>query len=315
MLEVLELRAALLILLGIYGYLCNIELLRGYNIDLTSVFDHDRNSNAAQVASQVRRIALMATFVWIFCWALIEFQLRSFVYHGHLLSWCPFLSMLYLLGKEPALRRIYKRIVIGGLSQTQRFGDILFSDVLVSYASLHTDIALACVQSYFNLPLGLVQRGLGGPMVLAVASSPLAARIKQCYIDWYRSREKIHLANLLKYLVNNAPYALKLQTTIYPGYAYLLPWTLLGSSLYGLYWDLFVDWNLRRESEFRFPKYVYLIAAISDSILRFSWLIGGTSEMRIFSLQLAELFRRWIWVIFRTENELQKPHNRAKLPL
>ena len=98
------------------------------------------------------------------------------------------------------------------------------------------------------------------------------------------------------------------------------------SSIFTLYWDLINDWGLLNRKSKNFllreeliyghglTNWIYHIAMIEDTILRFAWLahyfmktsvwqsaIGHAILTTIFGL--LEIFRRFVWNFFRLENE------------
>ncbi len=89
------------------------------------------------------------------------------------------------------------------------------------------------------------------------------------------------------------------------------------TSLYLIYWDLRVDWNLINfkkkhfllRSKILFPKWLYYFAIFSNLILRLTWIISLfeitsiDEEMLFFILCFLEVYRRLQWVLIRVENE------------
>ncbi|KAL9548481.1 hypothetical protein PS6_006576 [Mucor atramentarius] len=117
------------------------------------------------------------------------------------------------------------------------------------------------------------------------------------------------------------------------------------NSMYSFWWDISMDWNLlsitfdtpqtdenvnrktiqlppqkhstpivhfRRQLYFSQPIW-YIIAIFFDFLLRITWSLKLSSHIyirkldgSIFLMELLEVFRRWIWVIFRMESEWVK---------
>lgn len=151
-----------------------------------------------------------------------------------------------------------------------------------------------------------------------------------------------HLANALKYstafpvlltssLQRNAEAAgAPAATSLYR--AWLVAVTV--NSLYSFYWDVTKDWDLtlftpskRREMMrgpasagyawglrerlvFRLPNLYYAVIVL-DLLLRFTWSMKlsphldhfSSWESGIFVIEFLEVFRRWVWIFFRTETE------------
>lgn len=98
------------------------------------------------------------------------------------------------------------------------------------------------------------------------------------------------------------------------------------NSLYSFWWDVTKDWDLtlltskrddpehpfglRRKMVFRANEIYYSAIAV-DFILRISWIVKLSASMDsfndweggIFTIQVLEVFRRWIWIFFRVETE------------
>lgn len=103
---------------------------------------------------------------------------------------------------------------------------------------------------------------------------------------------------------------------------------VLFNSLYGFYWDVAKDWDLtlfsssrdrsapdhpwglRRRLMIHVPA-VYYIVIVLDLLLRCTWSIKLSAhldhvadfESSLFLVELAEVFRRWVWIFFRVEAE------------
>lgn len=149
-----------------------------------------------------------------------------------------------------------------------------------------------------------------------------------------------HLANALKYstafpvliissLQRSAEAAgLPAATGLYR--AWLVAVTV--NSLYSFYWDVTKDWDLtlftpasrepralaspvypwglRERLVFRLPN-LYYAAIVLDLLLRFTWSMKlsphldqfSSWESGIFVVEFLEVFRRWVWIFFRTETE------------
>ncbi|KAI9007558.1 EXS family-domain-containing protein [Phycomyces nitens] len=113
------------------------------------------------------------------------------------------------------------------------------------------------------------------------------------------------------------------------------------NSMYSFWWDVSMDWNLvhitqsgsggklgsvlsvpivRVRRHLHFSQPLYFLASIIDFLLRTTWSMKLSShlfvkklENSIFLVELLEVIRRWIWVIFRMESEWVK-RNQIGLP-
>ncbi|CDH55423.1 exs family protein [Lichtheimia corymbifera JMRC:FSU:9682] len=103
------------------------------------------------------------------------------------------------------------------------------------------------------------------------------------------------------------------------------------NSMYSFWWDISMDWSLinitttsprthqqtpilrfRRHLHFNDPIWYYAAMTL-DFVLRTTWSLKLSSHLyvkrlegSIFTMELLEVFRRWVWVIFRMENEWVK---------
>ncbi|ORX63177.1 EXS-domain-containing protein [Hesseltinella vesiculosa] len=110
------------------------------------------------------------------------------------------------------------------------------------------------------------------------------------------------------------------------------------NSMYSFWWDIAMDWSLiqvtydhptkhgvhhprqsstpmiriRRHLHFSW-SWVYVLAILLDFVLRITWSLKLSSHIyfqriagNIFLVELLEVVRRWLWIIFRLENEWVK---------
>lgn len=97
------------------------------------------------------------------------------------------------------------------------------------------------------------------------------------------------------------------------------------NSMYSFWWDISMDWNLidfstnkrnttpsiQLRNQLYFPTICYILAMIFDFLLRITWSLKLSSHIYIRQMDasiflLLEIFRRWVWVIFRMETEWVK---------
>ena len=91
------------------------------------------------------------------------------------------------------------------------------------------------------------------------------------------------------------------------------------NSIISSIWDIVMDWSLLQSDSKNFllrdhlfyknPNYYYA-AMITDVILRFQWVFYAfftrqiqQSAVTSFCIAVAEILRRFIWILFRMENE------------
>jgi hypothetical protein len=230
---------------------------------------------------------------------------------------------------------VLRRIILGGINGEHRLPDILVSDALTSYAKVFADIAvMVCNLSHGRSSLVEPDRKCGIASIIPLISGvPFAIRMVQCYTDYTRTGDKTHVANLCKYLTS-FPVLLSgyfqgevtiMGIQVGPQ-AMFRVWvlTVLVNSTYSFVWDVTFDWDLelfRYAGKYRhgglrhilyFPsRPLYWTVIFTNYILRFTWSLRlSTSwyhfpdrELGLFVLELAEVFRRWMWIFLRVEAE------------
>lgn len=298
----LQLRAGALLIAATAGYGLCIDILSGYGINLPGYFDEVLSPR--RVSVEIWRATRHLVLVWVSGFIISQLEERLFENAASIVCWITILMILGILFRHLRFRRVIGRVLVGGLSEEYRVGDILVSDSLVSLAPVFLDIALAVAMQVNHAKVTEIDRGLAGQPVLLVASLPLGIRIKQCFLDYRRTGNIQHLANLAKYFVSNIPNVLKIHALVSPSAKSYLPIAMAVSSIYSLIWDLRVDWALGKVGRvYLFESKWYYMATVLDVILRFAWIAARPVEHILFLLQTLELFRRWVWIFFRVESE------------
>lgn len=174
-----------------------------------------------------------------------------------------------------------------------------------------------------------------------LSALPSYWRFMQCVRRYLDSNDKFpHLLNAGKYasgmLYNGAlcTYRISFTQSLKPKKFHRNFFIAVAAvnSIYTSVWDLVMDWslfqqnpknlflrsdlylagkrNLETGSYSRRRKWVYYFCMIIDVIIRFEWIFyiivdteSQQSALNSFILALLEVFRRFIWVIFRAENE------------
>lgn len=235
-----------------------------------------------------------------------------------------------------------RRVMLGGIDRDLRFADLLLSDALTSYAKVLGDLWVnGCM--FFTKHVSTTSkpdRQCGGtffvPLIIAF---PSYIRFQQCMIEYYRcpstakAERKGHLLNALKY---STAFPVIITSAIERGFDPNVPhiiseaalsrlWLffVFVNSFYSFYWDVTRDWDLKlfhpdqspeyplREIRHFAPNMIYYCAIIIDFFLRATWSLKlnahldhlNTLESGIFTLQLLEVFRRWMWTFLRVEKE------------
>ncbi|KAG4306400.1 hypothetical protein PORY_000388 [Pneumocystis oryctolagi] len=201
------------------------------------------------------------------------------------------------------------RLLLSGLCSVQ-FRDFFLGD---QYNSL-----VYCFGNIEEIQCDTSHSKLSG----AFQTIPGIFRFLQCLRRYYDSR------NIFPHLINSGKYACTILTHILFSIwkmnynskfkALCITFALI-NSLYSSFWDLFMDFSLIQpyanhpflKNNLTFKKYwVYYLIIIFDPILRFSWVLYFVYVKNLqylplitFIINIIEVFRRFLWNIFRVENE------------
>ncbi|EEP82891.1 conserved hypothetical protein [Uncinocarpus reesii 1704] len=161
-----------------------------------------------------------------------------------------------------------RRISLGGLAEAQdgKFGDILFADVLTSYAKVFGDLFVSTCMFFSSgvSSTGVPNRACGGNLAVPLLISiPSMIRLRQCLIEYSRVQRRgnrsidgwggQHLANALKY---SSAFPVIILTALQRSYdssrvgmseaGLHKLWVLsaLVHSSFTFYWDVSKDWDL-----------------------------------------------------------------------
>lgn len=221
------------------------------------------------------------------------------------------------------------RLVFSGLYPVE-FRDFFLGDIVSSLTYSMSNIALFfCMFSHHwrgtlagQNPADNTCGSHKSRLMGFLATMPSIWRLLQCirrYMDtgdWFP-----HLANSLKYSMSALYY---ITLSVYridrqsETKAVFITFATI-NSIYTSIWDIVMDWSLLQSGSKNFllrdhlfykkPIYYYL-AMIADVTLRFQWIFYAFFGKAInnaagtaFLVALAELFRRFIWLTFRMENE------------
>ncbi|KAI9250821.1 EXS family-domain-containing protein [Helicostylum pulchrum] len=240
--------------------------------------------------------------------------------------------------------RMSKRVLSLNIFAPVFFSDIILADMLTSFSNVFGDLYIAgCVlfagqkSSYFmDNTDNLYYRDVMVPLFISL---PYLIRLKQCVSEYVETKERRHVLNAIKY-TSSLPVVIlasvQKKAAIYvaetgstPNHWYLNEntvtqlWILFVfiNSMYSFWWDISMDWNLitvstksskvKFRTQLYFPTTFYIAATAIDFLLRITWSLKLSSPIYIRQIDasiflLLEIFRRWVWVIFRLENEWVK---------
>ncbi|AOA63538.1 Lumenal endoplasmic reticulum proteins retention [Komagataella phaffii CBS 7435] len=348
-------RIIALLNMGLWLWYFCVRVCLSHNIDIFQVLKLQvSQQDLLKIQSRTLDFTLSITAV-SFCSVAgcILFNIQG--YQWKAIEFIPLIVILYIIlrlfyGRSPNKRRLtqtVRRILIGNIDMDFRSNDILLTDTLTSYSKVMLDfiIYLLSLRRGSVLPnietqTVSINRDINAVLEMAIISYPILIRFNQCLSEYHFSgnRNKLHLYNSIKYCTGLLPLLIriylqastphnKLQTII----THLWYLSLFIHSLFGLIWDISIDWNfqmfsttlsgqselLRTKLMFNVKLYYYL-AIIIDTCLRFVW-IGRFNgylnhhlfqrESGYFLLQCLEIFRRWVWLFIKVETEFLKTMN------
>jgi hypothetical protein len=216
-----------------------------------------------------------------------------------------------------------------------KFADFWFADQLTSMSDFLFDMQFVfCIYPTTFVPqlkaICDISYQMGLPLLNMI---PLVSRLLQCLRRFYDSRDMNQLANAGKYLSTiMAIFATYIHKRVMSqaGFedlstAWLIIWFTINiwSTLYKYIWDVVMDWGLFRVTDTKYKllrkkllysPIWYYVAMVQNFIIRTLWLwlfflrfyISTPiwdSQFIMFGMAFAELFRRFVWNIFRLENE------------
>lgn len=339
------------ILMGVWGWGVNTQVLKSVHVDLGYML---RYQTGRTLHESVYMFASGLTLIYVVSILAYWLQLRGYDALGDvsvalqaldLLPWATFVVLIAIfLYPGPSfhhngrrrLLSILKRVSLGCLDVENRLSDILVADGLTSYSKILVDIAImTCTLLSGKSCLGLPNRLCGGELLVPLVSViPFAIRLRQCLIDYQRTSQRIHVFNLLKYASSIPVILLSAvqrkfsddDATYFGGQFIWNLWVIaiFINSTYSFVWDVFFDWDLNilgfkfafdhgglRSVLYFGSRYWYYLAIVIDYTLRFTWSLKLSShwyhladhESSLFTLELLEIFRRWVWMFFRLESE------------
>lgn len=267
----------------------------------------------------------------------------SFSIEMSLLSYYLFMLMILMIPNIPgqdvrsSLFRLSYQVFFPNTSVS--FAEVVLADVLTSLSKVFKDIGFTIMMIYAKLTkTNIIDHHESGMILIALlASLPFWLRIRQCSVQlWYapdfNARIPISL-NTLKYVSGFPPIWIAAAASLgyfHPRLPQLTAVFATINSLFSYSWDLLMDWGMisffrGKNAAHRTPRRLIhagflLIAASVNLILRFSWTANYFPIFAflhpaslIFLVEIAEVFRRWFWIIFRVEWEILAQTERGLL--
>ncbi|KAI1438036.1 EXS family-domain-containing protein [Xylaria sp. CBS 124048] len=317
-------RVAFIVLLAVWGWGINLHYLYRLKIDVPALIRYPGRSSPHHPPHHLSVYRLAVVLSSVYGFSLLVFWLFTHRNPSLVLAW-DWLPLIYLFvllallvvplprttslphSGLARLRSTFRRIAVGGIAEARdgKFGDILFADVLTSYAKVIADLFVAICMSLRTDGSATARpdRGCGGavivPIVLAI---PSLIRLRQCLIEYGRVRRGPmkestgwggqHLANALKYSTAFPVILLgALQRNWAPDSVAVYRFWILAcavNSFYSFYWDVAKDWDLTlfdgararnspdhafglRRSLYLGPARLYYAVIALDLVLRCTW--------------------------------------------
>lgn len=322
----------LVTLSGLY-FSINCWIFDKYKINYKLVFEMD-----PQTTLNYKQYMMVYSFIFscgcLLAYKSVQYQLL-FMPHVYLLVLVTLLFMPFnILFMHSRLWFIdgIVRLLLSGLYPVL-FRDFFFGVITCSLTYPIANLAM------FVCTLKTDYCGNCGP-----ASSPLMGfltalppiwRVLQCFRrfadtgDWFP-----HFANLVKYCITTLYFVCLSIFRISPnkGTTALFIFVSIVNSSYSSFWDIFMDWSLCQFDSENFllrdvlvykRYWIYYLAALLDTVMRFQWIlfvVGLEPVLSGFLVAFIELTRRFMWLLFRMENEhatnayLFKVSRACKLP-
>ncbi|GAN07190.1 conserved hypothetical protein [Mucor ambiguus] len=203
------------------------------------------------------------------------------------------------------------------------FSDVLVADILISFSGVFTSLCVNLMQAV-NM-----SHSKYAPFITSI---PYLIRLKQCLCDYYTQQHPHNskLINAFKYASSIPVIFLGHHTKpnssadVFNGITQnnfvwqLWLFSAMFNSAFAFAWDLVMDWGLvqmnttestfiRLRKDLYFSDPLYYVAAVGvNGSLRLLKIGSHVFHVHPVCVDVAEIVRRWIWVVFRFENEWLK---------
>ena len=326
-----------IIILSLILLAIDMIILRHYKINYTYIFELDAKIKPIAIFQNAFGLAA----VWMILFLMMKLALKFGLFGGEytlfplimntilvIILFLPF-HILYLSFRKGLLLVLIRNLFPFG-KNTVRFKDFVFGDILTSLSDPFKNLLLGyclmvCRECFENNSRGNCNKDTIPCLIISVY--PQFIRWTQCINKLYYTRLLWpHLGNFFKYSTGIAntlisyfykkkKNQLRLYFRIFIGAA---------STLYSLFWDIYLDWGCGRKNEqnlflrekLTYPKIIYYLAIAYDIIVRTTWtwnfieIRHSLSEWKNLLTCTLEVIRRAIWVLIRVENEnLSNPEN------
>ena len=326
-----------IIILSLILLAIDMIILRHYKINYTYIFELDDKIKPIAIFQNAFGLAA----VWMILFLMMKLALKFGLFGGEytlfplimntilvIILFLPF-HILYLSFRKGLIIVLIRNLFPFG-KNTVRFKDFVFGDILTSLSDPFKNLLLGyclmvCRECFENNSRGNCNKDTIPCLIISVY--PQFIRWTQCINKLYYTRLLWpHLGNFFKYSTGIANTLISYFYTKKKNQLRLYFRIFIGaaSTLYSLFWDIYLDWGCGRKNEqnlflrekLTYPKIIYYLAIAYDIIVRTTWtwnfieIRHSLSEWKNLLTCTLEVIRRAIWVLIRVENEnLSNPEN------
>ena len=319
-----------IIILSLILLAIDMIILRHYKINYTYIFELDAKIKPIAIFQNAFGLAA----VWMILFLMMKLALKFGLFGGEytlfplimntilvIILFLPF-HILYLSFRKGLLLVLIRNLFPFG-KNTVRFKDFVFGDILTSLSDPFKNLLLGyclmvCRECFENNSRGNCNKDTIPCLIISVY--PQFIRWTQCINKLYYTRLLWpHLGNFFKYSTGIANTLISYFYTKKKNQLRLYFRIFIGaaSTLYSLFWDIYLDWGCGRKNEqnlflrekLTYPKIIYYLAIAYDIIVRTTWtwnfiqIRHSLSEWKNLLTCTLEVIRRAIWVLIRVENE------------
>jgi len=321
----------LIIILILLGIGIDIEIFHSFRVNYIYIFQINPDYRKSPYGIIKKAVILLA--LWTVSFVVVLAFLRYNIFSNLvnlILSWVMIVVILIILFNPfnfyllPFRQRVIK-IIFKCLFPIGKFAvffrDFVFADILTSftrplqsiYLTVCFSMCSSCINNLNYTYNNTCEKTDITPVILCLI--PYSMRFFQCLNKWYYTGDAWpHMFNAIKYSMAIAQTVLlTFMSSINPFAVYIVA---ISASLYLLFWDIKMDWDLGHfysknfflRDKLMYSKWTYWFLLISNLILRFTWLYNIfitniQDEIKIIVFSILEIFRRGFWVLYRVENE------------
>ncbi|KAE8075751.1 hypothetical protein FH972_014440 [Carpinus fangiana] len=338
----------LLVTMMVWLWGINLWFFSQANVNYAKIFDLDQNHLTHREIWKVLITANAMTVIYVkIVTTVLTLNctlLQVFLYCGVAMVLIFPFDIFYLSSRYYLLRTLW-RILLPLQASAISFSDFFLADILTSMAKVFSDLERSVCRmvhrqvatiAWFEADSVCGSHSVAIPVILVL---PYLFRFFQCLRQYKDTGEKTAVLNALKYSTAVPVIFLSaLKYHVFPDRwtSFYRPLWLLSSvlnSLYSFYWDVTRDWDLSgftRIFKFNKPhlcsnllhgrKWVYFWVIGSNLVLRCTWTYKLSAHLRhnyltVFAITALEIFRRFQWIFFRVENELNKMNSKSNIQL